>query len=124
MIEEGMSPGERLVADMLDQIKEEADSADLIVLDADLVELIKDRIHAGRHSDKLEKPSTVRKVAKSRGWFINRTRVKVKKWGAVSGGPRLICSTPELAEKTPGQLAEEGLRPIDPKRAELKLKPF
>ena len=116
MIEEGMSPGERLVADTLDCIREQANGADVIILDTDLVQLIKDRVHDGRHSDKLEKPSTIRKVAKSRNWFINPVRVKVKDWGVFGGGPRLICSSAELTQKTPGQLAEEGFRPVDPKR--------
>ena len=112
MIEEGMSPGERLVADTLDHLREEAHGGHYIIVDIDFVELIKDHIHGGRHSDKLERPRTVRKVAKARGWFINPTRVKVKDWD-VLGGPRLICSSPELAQKTPGQLAAEGWKPLD-----------
>jgi hypothetical protein len=113
MIEEGMSPGEHFVAEVLDRVREETDGRDCIILDTDLVQLIKDRLYDGKHSDKLERPLTVRKVAKARGWFINQTRVKVKNWGILGGGPKLICSSAALAGKSPGELNHEGLAPID-----------
>jgi hypothetical protein len=112
MIEEGMSPGERLVAETLERVRDETNGQPVFLLDVDLVAIIRGWIYDDHHSDKLEKPSTVRKMAKAQGWFINPTRVKVRDWDVV-GGPHLICSSVELTQKTPGQLAEEGLRPFD-----------
>ena len=62
-----MSPGQQLVAQFLDAIRAEASGRRVIIADTDLVRLIKDQIYDGRQNDRLERPLTVRKVAKNRG---------------------------------------------------------
>lgn len=113
IIEEGMSPGQLLVAQVLDVIKQEMNGTPIFILDTDLVSLIKDHLHEGRHSDRLEKPSTIRKVARSRGWFIGETRAYIDAWGTIGVGPRLLCSDLETAKKLPGSLAKEGRKPFN-----------
>lgn len=71
VIEEGLSPGQLLVGDVLDAIK---DKENIYVTDYDLQDFIRNRLHEGRTSNTLEKPLTIRKIAKARGWFIGEKR--------------------------------------------------
>jgi hypothetical protein len=103
-----MSPGQLLVAQTLDRIRSEMNGHPVLISDASLVQLIKDQVYEGRHNDRLEKPATVRRVAKNRGWFISNGRAFVKDWGTLSAGPRLICSDQNEAMTSPGELAKAG----------------
>lgn len=114
VIEEGLSEGQKIVANVLDRIREENTGKDLIVVDNDLVQLIKDKLYEGRHNDRLEKPATVRKIAKMRGWFICEQQTRVRSWGMENHG-KLICSSRALAAKRPGELVEQGVERIDPR---------
>jgi uncharacterized protein DUF5906 len=132
IVEEGYSQGQLLVARVLERIAAAIKGEDeefrrkleergmlkgenAYFFDKDLVDLIKQEIHGGRPSDRLEKPSTVRKVAKSMGWFPGKLQVK-------SGpriGARTVCSNAALALKSPAELCgvkisqDEKLEPID-----------
>lgn len=113
VIEEGMSPGQLLISGIMAELKEEADliGKPILVIDTDLQEVIKQKIYEGRHTDRLEKPLTLRKIAKGLGWGVCEVRVCVKEWGITTGGPRLLVSSKSMANKSPGQLAELGLKP-------------
>lgn len=136
IVEEGYSPGMKLVADTLDYIKGVLNGDDpkkkaewegagylrdgsIFVLDTALVELIRQAIYEGRHNDRLERPATIRRVAKSKGWFIGETRSSVKEWinstKAAMGG-RVIANTRELAITRPGDLCNETMSEKDKRR--------
>jgi hypothetical protein len=74
--------------------------------------VIKDVQYQGRPSDKLEKPSTIRRVAKKSGWFITDYRASTVKWGTREKQCRLICSTKALAETPLLELVEK-IKPLD-----------
>lgn len=140
IVEEGLSTGLRIVAQTLDTIKETLEStseddmkrvkdwrergwvSDLgaFVLDTTLVDLIKAELYDGRHSDRLERPGTVRKIAKARGWFIGEARANVKDWNTTRAaiGGRMIATTQDLANQLPSSLCNEKMKP------EEKLKPI
>jgi len=109
VIEEGMSPGQHLVAHVLKELKSEINGEQrALVADTHLVQLIKDQLYDGRHNDRLERPLTIRKVAKAMGWHVSKGRAHIKEWGTRLDGPRLICSHEEDANRAPGELAKEG----------------
>lgn len=116
VVEEGMSAGQLLVAGFLEEMMLQANESGspVIFTDAGLVELIKDVIYEGRINDRLEKPLTVRKIAKSQGWTVSKKRAFVKEWGTRMTGPWLLCSDPGDASRAPGDLAKEGKKPSNP----------
>lgn len=142
IVEEGYSPGMQLVARFFDQLNEELKKPkkdrwrgsengsefrsrnldnEPIILDIDLVDLIRQVIYEGRHNDRLEKPLTVRKVAKQKGWHVLDTKAtNVPSWNLAGGGVKVLVRTPEMAKKTPGEVVKMGGRPLDI-RAFLKL---
>lgn len=108
VIEEGYSPGQALVAQRIEQIDHVLTSEDktsekrrkdweakgmlkdgqMFIWDRDLLLMIRDELHDGRNSDRLERPLTVRKVAKTKGWEVSKTKVDgsfagEKVWGGV-----------------------------------------
>lgn len=122
LIEDSYSPGQALVARTLDEISLAIDGGDpallqklkergylkddgVFVMDTHLVNFIRDKIHEGRFSDKLEKPATVRKVAKAKGWFVGEHRSNVKAWDAPSA--KMITNTDKLAKALPASLCSE-----------------
>ena len=131
VVEEGYSPGMTLVAGFLNRVKEEMvdpkwveayckpghvngnwSPNGVVLLDTDLVNLIRNIIYDGRPTDRLEKPLTIRKVAKTEGWHISEHKARTDRWGTRTLSCRLICSTPSLAEASINDLAEK-IRPID-----------
>jgi hypothetical protein len=123
VVKEGYSPGMTLVLSFLERVKEEMENPQwalthcgsaegVLVLDTDLVKLIRDHHHDGRHSDRLEKPLTLRKVAKLIGFMENEQRASIEKWGTRGTAARLLCSTDELARASPRELSEK-MRPLD-----------
>jgi hypothetical protein len=135
VVEEGYSPGMTEVARELDRIRAAVDGDDpplakqledaghlrngqLVIIDEDLVQHVRNQIHDGRYNERLEKPLTIRKVAKGRGWYIGEHRIETNALGRCRGA-RLICSTRELAEKKPSELfgakvpADERLVPVN-----------
>lgn len=139
LIDESLSLGQQLVAQVLDQVKlilesdVESDQKrmlewkgrgivnghGLFMLDTALVQLIKDELYEGRHNDRLERPLTIRKLARGRGWYVGKVRATIKDWGGVGG--RLIATSAELAAMNPSDICnermkvEDRLRPLDPK---------
>jgi len=126
IIEEGYSPGMTLVSDFLDKVLEKAEEeawveqhgkpegADggwknqgVAVVDTELVDMIRYHIYEGRRTDRLEKPLTVRKIAKAKRWFVNPQQVFYK--GAHKS--RIICSRRTLSELPAKELLNR-VRPL------------
>lgn len=93
VIEEGMSPGQLLVADVLDALKEKGK---IYVTDYDLQDFIRNRLHEGRNSQTIEKPLTIRKIAKSKGWYIGDRRYN-QLVGKTPVQGRVIAPTRDIA---------------------------
>lgn len=137
IVEEGYSPGMALVAAAFDRLNEELKKPqkdrwsramngsdyrvrtiedDCIVLDTDLVDLIRNKIYDGRQSDRLEKPLTVRKVAKQKGWHVVEAKAStIPGWGLVGTSAKLLVPCAQMAKKTPGEFVKNGSKPIDVK---------
>lgn len=141
VIEEGYSAGQALVSRTLDRVSSvlEGESEEdrkmrerwasegmmrdgkVIMVDTQLVKLITDVIHQGRQSDRLERPLTVRKVAKTKKWSIGKLRITpgMQGWGPGLQNGRIISNCRKLAETPPAEIGgsrvEEGkrLRPLD-----------
>jgi hypothetical protein len=109
VVEEGYSDGMQLVADWLDSLK--VDGKKVVVTDNACVDLIKNRLHEGRHNSRLEKPSTVRRVAVARGWTVGGQRVSVAV-GRLKA--KLLATDAALLGHTPDALRKmEGVEFID-----------
>lgn len=123
IVEEGYSPGQALVARVLEEIARRVEVGELpedtFVLDHDLVELIKSELYEGRQNERLERPATVRGVAKGLGWHVGETRAQVRDWGPGSIGGRVLALRAEVARTAPGDLGgdrvavERRRRPLD-----------
>ena len=131
IVRESYSPGMDLVARFLNRVEKEMQDPKwieahckpegangewkvegVIVMDVQLVNLIHIVIYNNKPSDKLERPMTVRKVAKNQGWVVSEQRVHTEKWDTQGQRIRLICSTKELAETAFNEL-EKKIRPLD-----------
>jgi len=116
IVEEAYSPGQALVAQALAAIKKRVDDGevrkDVFVLDTDLVALIRDALYEGRPNDRLERPATVRSVAKAAGWHVGDTRAQIKGWGQETFGGRVLALDPKISAMTPGSLDEAGRLPF------------
>jgi hypothetical protein len=109
MIEEGYSDGLRLVADTLDLLQEAAkeEAKQIVVTDHALVQWIKSEIWENRQSDKLEKPRTVRALARAHGWFVGEKRQFI---AADKNDATLIATDPNLVkDKTVSGLMRDGV---------------
>lgn len=113
MIEESMSPGMTLVADLLDRwkIENESNSAGVFCTDMMLVNHIKDALYNGRHNDRLEKPATLRKLAKMRGWMIGEERTR--HFSADGTKAVIIATKSALSQRHPDALHAEGYEPLE-----------
>ena len=112
VIEEGYSPGMDLVARFLDCAMEEAGDTPPIIIDADLVSLISQVIYRGSHSQYLERPQTIRKVAKARDWYAG-PQVQLSPFGRRGAKAHLLSTNKAMANRLPGQLKLEGIQPLD-----------
>ena len=116
VVEASYSEGMLAVADWLDHLMAETrkeGAKPVVVTDHACRELIKARLYDGRQSDKLEKPATLCKLAKARGWFVSKT-AKDRKFIAARGrAARYIASSPDLLARTPEELTAAGVRFID-----------
>ena len=113
VVEEGYSPGQELVAAFLHRIKEEKADERVIIMDTDLVRLIRMVVHEGRLSQYQERPLTVRKVAKSQGWFIGSKAPMGLHWDRTSAQARFIASLKTDSLRDPRDLDAEGVKPLD-----------
>lgn len=112
VVEESWSAGMTMCAGILETLKAKSEILDddvkdeyyrCIILDADFVQLIKVQIYDNRHNDFLERPSTIRKLAKSIGWFIHEEKTRLKD----GSQGRLICADAEDASRPPNELFRE-----------------
>jgi hypothetical protein len=137
IVEEGYSDGMALVAKTLDRLRgiingEDGDARkklesmnqlrgdEMILIDEDFRQLIKDKLYDGRANDHIERPLTIRKVAKSRQWYVCENRIQTATTIRKSAvGSRIICSTLDLSRRSPAELfgervpKEERLLPVD-----------
>lgn len=117
MVFEAYSAGQKLVHNLLSSIKIEIDKGKLppttFVIDTDLVNAIRNEIYEGRYNDKLEKPMTVRGVAKGLGWKCGDTQAQISGWSKSTFGGRILSLNEDVAKKSPGQLSDLGLSPLD-----------
>ena len=131
IIEDSYSPGMQFASSVLDRIKHELTSADersvklrerlekqnmfkdgsAIIVDTDICKLITLKLYEGRANDRLEKPGTIRKVAKARGWHIGSEKIWHYKWGQDRYGGRIISLLPREAGLKPSELGP--LAPLD-----------
>jgi Family of unknown function (DUF5906) len=119
MIEEGYSQGQTLVAQFLDMASAKAVAdpptfdSHAFILDVDLVKLITNHLHEGRPSDRLEKPATIRRLAKDHGWHVGAEHARVAEWGMRSHHAHVISLDPAVANTSPSELLRERKRPVD-----------
>lgn len=112
LVEEGYSPGQQLVVQKLQALKDQANGTGVFTLDTELVRMIKNELYHGQHNDHLERPRTVRATAIDQGWFVGKIKSKVKSWGEHNFNCHVVATNPELADRTPGELARDGLAPV------------
>jgi hypothetical protein len=138
IVEEGYSPGMQLAASVLERAMAEAKKPKeerwnklngsaaqakgpriaaiqdrIIIIDTDIIDLIKNKLYEGRQNDRLEKPMTIRKIAKSLGWTISDHKAtNIPSW-RINSKAGIICARPEDAKRTPGELVKAGFIPLD-----------
>lgn len=128
VIEEGYSPGMAMVSSVLDKLREKmSDEAwvekhcrptivdvktwkpeHIAFFDLNLPAIIKSKLYEGRQSDRLEKPSTLRKIATAKGWFVHPEHFAAMG----STHARLICSSRALVEKSKADILKT-VAPLD-----------
>lgn len=117
MIAENYSAGQTVVAQTLDMLRMKIDAGELpkdfFTTDKDLVELIKVRLYEGRQSDKLERPMTIRRLAKERGWLVSDQRAQVQGWGTNRLESYIITLDQATADASPGSLYNPKMDPKD-----------
>lgn len=116
VVEEGYSPGMELVAAFLSRVREKMNGDRVVMVDADHVKLIRRCLYDDKSNDKLERPLTIRKVAKGAGWHVGTKPIPYSLgWG--NGTPsqkaRMIVSDPKDINADPRDLAAAGIRPLD-----------
>lgn len=107
MVEEAYSPGQELVAQFLRTAAEKFSGRHVIMLDGDLQRLIQDHIYEGRQNDRLERTSTIRKVAKSTGWHVGKDYVRLEAWGTRTKRVKVITNHQAWADMDPALLTQE-----------------
>jgi hypothetical protein len=120
-IEEGRSKGEQLVASALEMIRDEMEgkpeAKDCFVLDTQLVDLIKQKLYDGRPNDRVERPLTVRKVAKGLKWFTRNGEIgdaHFDSWGTAAQRSTVLYMNSDLMNKySCKELHQLGLKPYD-----------
>lgn len=108
VIEEGFSPGMKFVADLLRDLKEDHPDEEMYVVDLDLHHALKEVFYAGREQGRLEKVMTLRKVAKSVGWFVREEKVMARTWEGIGvRGAKVISTTPLVEQESWSSLAQK-----------------
>ncbi len=117
VIEEGYSPGTKLVRDYLMTIEHEAkekNNLEVWTTDALLQDHIRIELHNGRYVDYLERPLTIRKIAEALGWHCGEKNGGAKAIELAPYKHRVISLSPTIAMTAPNKLAELGLHPLRP----------
>lgn len=113
IVEEGYSPGQAQASQDLGSFRARVEAGDLpanaFIFDTQLVESVKMNVYEGRSSEFLEKPSTLRTIAKSEGFYVGDLGSQVAKWPKRA---RVISLDRETADTSPAELAATGRDPI------------
>ncbi len=113
IVEEGYSPGQAHAATVLTEIKRLVGVGELpgdaFIFDADVVASIRAVVHEGRPNEFLEKPGTIRLLAKSEGFFVGDRPSEVVKWPRRA---RVLSLDPDTAATAPAELAATGRTPV------------
>lgn len=111
---EGYSPGQMLAHNLLERLQEEANGQPIVFPDVELQRVIKDQIHEGRTTDRLERAATLRKVAKGAGWYVNETCLRTTAWPIVRGQRAyVITNDPNIASMLPSDVIRQFPTPFD-----------
>jgi hypothetical protein len=78
--------------------------------DQDIVDLIRERLYDGKHNDRLEKPMTVRKIAKFKGYHCGKKQVWDKRSRRLA---RTITNKIELLDSSSEELESSNIVPLD-----------
>lgn len=101
MIEAGYSPGQELAMNVLQTIDRRIAAGELapdsFVIDKQLIQLIRDVVHDGRNDGRLEKPLTIRKIAKTLNWHCGRERIEKTSWGLAMVKGQVMSPDPSRA---------------------------
>ena len=112
-IDDGLSAGQAIAKALLEEMwrvgKSSAD--EFFTTDALVVQEIKDRLYDGKNSTFLEKPATIRKLAKDRGLTVGEERARHFSGDLTLG--RVIATSPSLARRNQEMMKKEGLKPFD-----------
>jgi hypothetical protein len=129
-IDESASPGMIFAAGMFQQMREVLDGKwpelkdrlerDRMIKDGraffkdgDVVGAIKHHVYGGTNNGGfLERPLTIRKIAKSHGWHAGPKRIFIREWGY--DGSKPIFSDRDMCDMPLADLRDSGLRPVDP----------
>ncbi len=140
VIEAGDSPGQEKARTLLRRVRSivrgEADDAKetlakweaegcakdgkVILLDTQIVRYIQDVVYQGRQVDYLEKPLTIRKLAKGEGFFVGDAKVStgMNGWGPTAHNGRMISNDEGVAALNPsaigGKKEVEGVPRLKP----------
>lgn len=122
LVKEGYSSGMQIVQRTLQTMRERIENGDLKVDEAFTTDLhlqarIRSELYDGKHNSNIEKPSTIRMVAKEEGWHVSSEKVEGAYWGPNIWGAHLISLKP--LDKKPEELgsfkvpASERRKPVD-----------
>jgi hypothetical protein len=110
MVRETLSPGLTLALNTMETWLEDNDKKPIYFTDISMVEHIRSQLYEGRQSDRLEKPGTIRRLAKDSGWFIGNHRTKV--FSADGSRGRIISNRREVVELEPEELEARFGKPL------------
>jgi hypothetical protein len=80
--------------------------------DKELRDFVRLKLYDGRPNDRLEKPATLKGVARTMGFHIGEKSISVRNWGEENRDGFVISLSEAVALKTPGQLNKEGRKPF------------
>jgi hypothetical protein len=113
MVDEGKSSGQLIAKALFLGMKNIAAARNerYFITDMRVIEVIKNRLYDGRSSDKLEKASTIRAVAKEVGLHIGTAKTRKYSAGGMLG--RIVSTGHEGSLCNPGELIEKGYKEFD-----------
>lgn len=119
VIEEGYSPGLRLVRDYLMTLAEEAreqkGGKPIWTTDGIMQDYIRERLHNGRYVDHIENPRTIRSAASALGWHCGEKPSKGTKIGGLEDWRhKIITMDKSLLNRTFNDLCSAGITPRRP----------
>ena len=100
IIDDGVSPGRELIANVLEKV-----SGEQFLTDRAMVDLIKHHVYQGHPPAWMERPLHVRREAQQHDCHAGKARAFITDWGAVNMGGRIISRDPAVALADPKVLA-------------------